>query len=358
MKKLFLLVSLCSVGGAGAEELSRRELRIPMPEAGPGGLEALLVFPNDGGRHPLVLLSHGSPRSADDRPQMTALQFLPQAMEFARRGWTAAVVLRRGYGSSGGGWAEAWGDCKHADFLTASRAQVADLRAAIRFLATAPEVDASRILAVGHSAGGFATTALTAEPPPGLVAAINFAGGRGSVSPDSVCAEGSLLESFKVFGATSRAPMLWVYSQNDHFFGPAQAQRFREAFESGGNKVRYIALPPFGEEGHDVFLRGLSVWTPLVDEFLKGLHLTLRKTPLPLPSPPNVKPPPTLSDKGRDDFQRFLSAPPHRAFAVSPTGGWGWRSGRRTADEARAGALNNCQHSDCQLFMVDDAPLP
>ena len=58
MKKLFLLVSLCWVGGAGAEELSRRELRIPMPEAGPGGLEALLVFPNDGGRHPLVLLSH------------------------------------------------------------------------------------------------------------------------------------------------------------------------------------------------------------------------------------------------------------------------------------------------------------
>jgi pimeloyl-ACP methyl ester carboxylesterase len=354
MRPLCIAV-LCLAGAARAQELDHRPLRIPMAEAGPEGLEGLLVFPRDGARHPLAILSHGSPRSAEERPGMTALQLLPEAMEFARRGWTTALVLRRGYGTSGGGWAEAWGTCAHADFLGASRAQVADLRAAIRYLSTLPEVDASRILAVGHSAGGFATVALTADPPPGLVAAISFAGGRGSTSPDFVCGEESLLDSFKTFGTRSHTPMLWVYAENDRFFGPALARRFREAFETGGNKVRFLGVPPFGEDGHTLFVTGISTWAPLVEEFLADHHLVLRRNPLPLPPPPHVEPPRSLSGKGRQDFQQFLLAPPHRAFAVSPSGRYGWRSGRPTAEEARSAALSSCARTDCRVFMLDDA---
>jgi dienelactone hydrolase len=253
-----------------------------MAEAGPSGLEGLIVYPDDGARHPLALLSHGSPRSAADRPKMTTLQFLPEAMEFARRGWVAAVVLRRGYGTSGGDWAERWGGCNHADFLGASRAQVADLRAALAYLATLAPVDASRILAVGHSAGGFATVALTADAPRGLVAAISFAGGRGSISPGKVCGKESLLSAFQTFGATSKTPMLWVYAENDHFFDPALAAHFRSAFESGGNKVQFIQAPAFGTDGHTLFNKGIPTWAPIVDQFLADHGLTLLATPLPL----------------------------------------------------------------------------
>src|SRR5262245_23769841 len=63
----------------------REMLRIPVPGAGVRGLEAMLVRPAGEGRYPLALINHGSPRSAEERPNMTPLAFLPQATEFARR---------------------------------------------------------------------------------------------------------------------------------------------------------------------------------------------------------------------------------------------------------------------------------
>jgi dienelactone hydrolase len=139
---------------------------------------------------------------------MTPLaRYLP-AIEFVRRGWTAAIVMRRGFGDSGGGLAEDMGPCANPDYLRAASASVADLKATITFLAKRPDIDASRILSVGISAGAFATVALTAKPPPGLVAGVSFAGGRGSDKPDSVCREDRVIDSFAEFGKRSRLPML------------------------------------------------------------------------------------------------------------------------------------------------------
>ena len=39
--------ALAAIGGATAQTIVREELRIPMAEAGPRGLEALLVRPNE-----------------------------------------------------------------------------------------------------------------------------------------------------------------------------------------------------------------------------------------------------------------------------------------------------------------------
>src|SRR5271156_4253272 len=88
-----LLLASLTVLGATAGPYVEKELRIPYPAAGAHGLEAVLVFPNEPGRYPLALISHGSPRSASERPEMTPWAMLPQAVEFARRG---VVVLRRG----------------------------------------------------------------------------------------------------------------------------------------------------------------------------------------------------------------------------------------------------------------------
>src|SRR5271165_4417590 len=93
-----VVLTLVVAGSARAQDLVESELRIPMKEAGKKGLEAVMVRPNDGAAHPLALLNHGAPRDAADRPGMTPWGMLPQAREFARRGWTAVVVMRRGYG--------------------------------------------------------------------------------------------------------------------------------------------------------------------------------------------------------------------------------------------------------------------
>ena len=74
------------------------------------------------------------------------------------------------------------------------------------------------------------------------------------------------------FGRTSRVPMLWIYIENDTFFGPALSKRMHEAFTTAGGKADYHLLPPFGTEGH--FLIGsadaIPIWSPLVAKFLEG----------------------------------------------------------------------------------------
>jgi hypothetical protein len=46
----------------------------------------------------------------------------------------------------------------------------------------------------------------------------------------------------------------------------------------------------------------------------------------------------------------------HKAFAVSPSGSYGWMAGKRTKLDARASALEGCgKHSDhCSIYAVGD----
>ena len=287
-----------AIAGRADNPFVVQPLRILLP-SDLGTLEALLVRPSDPGRYPLALISHGSPRSGAERPEMTPLGMLPQALEFARRGWAALIVMRRGYGGSDGGWAESFGSCGNGNYTAAGEAGAADLKLALEFVSHRPDIDGTRMIAVGVSAGGFATVALTADPPPGLVAAISFAGGRGSQQADEVCQPEKLVAAFRTFGQRSRIPMLWVYAENDHFFGPALAQQLREAFTAGGGNVDFIAAPAFGNDGHGLFsAAGIPQWTPYVDAFLQKQDLTLRDTPLALPVP-DLTAPPQLAANGR-----------------------------------------------------------
>jgi len=345
----------CAAGGFVEEEF-----RIPF-SSGSGSFEALLVRPDAPGRYPLVLINHGSPRSAADRPNMTPLSMLPQAIEFARRGWAAAVVLRRGYGGSGGGWAEDYGACNNPNYLAAATNAAADLKIAATYLARRPDVDASRMISAGVSAGGFATVALTVDPPPGLVAAINFAGGRGSLEDGQVCGQDRLIDAYRAMGKRSRTPMLWVYAENDHFFGPQLAEQLRQAFTGAGGNVEFIRAAAFGNDGHALFSRaGIPVWSAYVDAFLKEQNLMLRATSLPPPAVPAVAAPSQLSADGRKAFQDYLASPPHKAFALSRDGAFGWRSGMRAPQAARAAALQVCQQHGkaCGAGFIDDAPVP
>ncbi|HTZ46728.1 MAG TPA: CocE/NonD family hydrolase [Verrucomicrobiae bacterium] len=345
-----------------AQDIVVTEMRIPTHSSGKKGLEAVMVRPNDSQRHPLALLTHGSPRQADERPEMTPLAMIPQAREFARRGWTAVVVLRRGYGDSGGGYSEDAHACSpRPDFNGSAREAVKDLREATAYLVTRPEVDSSRMIGIGISAGGFAMVALASDPPPGMVAAISFAGGRGSNAPDHVCNAEALVGAFGDLGKHAKIPMLWVYAANDHFFSPQLAQAFYTAYSHNGGKATFFAADPFGTDGHHLFsARGIPRWTPIVDDYLKSQNLVLRDSLLPL-APTTVDPPAYLSGRELDEFHFYLLGAPHKAFAVSSDGHVGTFFGQRTAAEAQKHALQNCQkatenRTPCTLLLSDDQP--
>jgi dienelactone hydrolase len=289
------------------------------------------------------------------------LEFVPQAREFARRGWTTVVVIRSGYGTSGGYYHEDGRACSRLpDYYGAGLESAKDLRAAISYVATLSQVDSSRMISVGVSAGGFATVALTADPPPGLVAAISFAGGRGSRAPDNVCNPEALVRAFEAFGRKSRIPMLWVYAQNDHFFGPQLAARFFQAFTASGGTATFIRADAFRTDGHNLFsTSGIPIWTPMVDEFLTARNLRLRGTLLALPAAPDVSAPIQLKAEGLREFRAFLTYPDYKAFAVSPSGYYGYVFGRQSTQEAQKLAQERCNNiapkpERCSLMAIDD----
>jgi len=358
-----LLVCLCLWPvAARCGELLVEEMALPA-RFGPLGvltpLEAVVVRPRDQARHPLAVINHGSPRDKDDRPKMTAISRLREAEEFARRGFAVVVFLRRGFGASAGGFVEGVGPGGDPDYAASGRKAAEDIREVIRIMKTMPYVDPGKIICIGQSAGGLATTALAADPPQGLVAAINFAGGKGSSAPDVVRREDKLVRAFGEYGRTARIPMLFVYSENDHFFGPRLAREFYAAFTAAGGQADFIMAPPFGEDGHALFSRkGVPLWTPTVDAFLSAQGLKQPGTPIAVQRP-RTSPPGRLSDSGRDAFERYLDAPPHKAFVMGPRGGYGWSTGKRTLEEARDQAMENCRkngNDGCAPVMLDDRP--
>jgi dienelactone hydrolase len=357
-----LLLAVAAVAAsAHAQGYIEREITIPWAAAFPGGLDALVVCANTPGQHPLVVLTHGSSRKPEEHAEVTPWQELPQALWFARRGWIAIVVVRRGYGISGGQQdGRLAGRCPQTDYASAAEYGAEDLRAAIGYARSLPQVDATRVVAVGVSTGGLAVVALTANAPPGLAAAINFAGGRGSKSDHDVCNPGDLINSYRMFGKTSRTPMLWLYAQNDKFFWPELAQKFDAAFRFGGGQDEFVLAPPIGEDGHSLF-RHPEAWSTTVDTFLKTQNLTILADPLPL-AVPNVPPPSGLSADGLRAFQNYLVLGPRKAFAISEHS-YGMSVARRTVNDARKRALEDCKRASqkrerCQVVYEDNAAVP
>ena len=113
--------------GVSAATLHEQEIRIPWVKA-PGGLDALLVSIDLPGKHPLVVITHGSSRDPEAHRNVTPWQLLPQATWFARRGFVVLVVVRRGYGTSGGEEDGAHtGRCPQTDYEQAARNAAEDL---------------------------------------------------------------------------------------------------------------------------------------------------------------------------------------------------------------------------------------
>jgi len=343
---------------ATAQQFHEKEIRIPWAKAAPQGLQALLVYADLPGKHPLVVMTHGTSRERQKRDEVSAWAMLPQATWFARRGWVALVAVRRGYGASGGraDYVDARGD-----YILAGEESAEDLRMAAEFGSKLPEVDPSRIIAVGVSTGGFATVALTANPPAGLVAAINFAGGRGSMSDHEVRNPGDLIGAYRYFGKHSRTPMLWIYAENDHFFWPELAQKFDVAFRQSGGQDQFIQAPAIGKDGHSLFGHVVA-WSPVVDDFLKAQNLVALSEPLPPPAAPDRPAPPGLSEDGLKAFKSYLLLGPHKAFAMSEHG-FGIAVAQLETDSAKKRAIDNCKHSapkgeSCRVVSVDGETLP
>jgi dienelactone hydrolase len=246
-----------------------------VPVAGPRLILARLCRPPGDGAKRLAVLNHGKPVTTAEIEAFT----LPsceaeQVRWFLERGFAVILPLRRGYGASGGTIAERNPTCAPSrDYAPSALESARDIRAAIDYATALPGILPERVVVVGQSAGGLGTVALASLNDRRIAALASMAGGDGghlNRVPGAVCQPQALEAAMARFGATAKAPMLWVYTANDSYFAPDLAAAMHRAFTAAGGHAELAALPAWGRDGHILFTGrgGSAVWGPLMERFL------------------------------------------------------------------------------------------
>ena len=74
---------------------------------------------------------------------------------------------------------------------------------------------------------------------------------------------------FAIYGKTARVPMLWLYSENDRYWGKSLPKTWFDAFVSAGGHAQLVQLPPYKDDGHPSFTGNRTAWSAAFETFLK-----------------------------------------------------------------------------------------
>ena len=270
---LWALGALLQLPAGEGPRYVREDLRIPTAD-GRQTLAVTILRPRGNGPFGAIVLNHGVPLTAEARREESPELLLHTAAAFVQRNYAVVLPLRRGFGATGGTFAEDAGPCSNPDYRRGESAAAADVLAAYEFARKLPYVDGSRMILAGQSAGGVAALYAAAQAPRGLAAVLAFAAGRGGNPvrhPGVPCAVESVADVFGQLGALVQAPVLLHYAENDHYFGPATSRGWFQRFKAGGARAEYILQPAFGQDGHYLFSdsHGVRLWLPNVERFLE-----------------------------------------------------------------------------------------
>jgi len=243
---------------------------------------AYVARPVRNGPFALAVMNHGVSLNAQERSFFPLVEFRDAALWFAQRGYLVVAPIGSGYGAAAldaperglyGVFYSKIGNCDNPNFRDAGMAVALLDKWIIDYMTEQKLAKPDSAIVIGQSAGGWAAIALSSQNLPSVKAIVTFAAGRGGRvggKPNNNCAPDKLVEATGAFGRTARTPMLWIYIENDTFFGPDLSKRMYEAYTAAGGSAEYHLMPPFGSDGH--FFIGspdsIPQWSPLVAQFL------------------------------------------------------------------------------------------
>lgn len=321
---------------------------------GPVTLETTVFKPEGQGPFPLLIMNHG--KELGEPAQQSRARFVALSREFVKRGYAVVIPMRQGFSKSGGSFLHAG-----CNILDTGLLQAGDIKAVLTAMRAQPWVDAKHIVIGGQSFGGLAVLALGTEPLPGVKGLINFAGGVRV--RDGGCDWKARLEMAVAFyGMKNRLPSLWFYGENDSLFDTRLAERLQQAYTGNGGQAELVNVGAFRQDAHRLAIshHSVAIWWPATERFLRqvGMPTSESVAIAPAVAPVQVASQPEaaaqLSAQGQAGFQKFLSQPFPRAFAVSASGAWGWAE---DGDDPAETALQQCQKhakDTCQLYAVND----
>lgn len=339
-------------------KLIQEEVRIPV-QGGGYSVAATILRPDGAGPFGAVVLNHGVPGSARERMRESpAVDFNAAAPVFARRGYVVIMPLRRGFGVTGGPFAEDAGPCRDPDYMRAEAEASQDVMAAYDYARSLPYVDGNRMILAGQSAGGVVSIfAAGTRAPKGLMAVLAFAAGRGGnpdLRPGTPCAVEPVAKVFETIGAKVSVPVLLHYAENDKYFGPETTRLWYDRFTAAGAKADYVMQPAFGRDGHYLFgdIVGVRYWLPAVERFLAKHAVPFERLDSPA-QPLLAKLPHVQSDACKSLYRVFLESPEPRAYAVSANGRCGFAGAMTDATSVALSECRSVSGQACALYAVD-----
>ena len=240
--------------------------------------------PQGAGPFPLVIFSHGRAPLQADRDKLQYPVLVGHANYWLRKGVAMVAPVRPGYGETGGSDREnssaRWSGSTcttDPDFTKVGR-NASEVVVAVHGWATQQSwVHKDRILLEGQSVGGLTTVAASVLNLPGVIASVNFAGGAGgypAVSPGKSCKPENLTKTYAAFGKLVKIPSLWLYAENDQFWGAEAPQRWHAAFSAGGSDTALIQTGPLPDhDGHALLAWGGKLWSVPLDAFVRKIGL-------------------------------------------------------------------------------------
>jgi dienelactone hydrolase len=246
--------------------------------------------------------------------------------------------------------------------------QAEDAKAVLDHVVTQPWADKGSILVMGQSHGGWTTLAFGTLDYPGVRGLVNFAGGL----RQDACAgwQAALARAAGPYGRATRVPSIWFYGDNDSYFAPTTFRPVFESYVAAGGKAELVAFGEFSGDAHTMFgsRAGEAIWQPRVQAFMQSIGLptevrfpalaTVRTLAVPASTSfaalQDVEAIPFMRPSGREGYRAFLTKSFPRAFALSPSGAWGWAE---MGDDPLERALANCNKTAkdqaCRLYAVN-----
>ena len=267
----------------------RMEAKRKVHDAEDNGIIRLVAYvyrPLKNDRREVVLYSHGStaswtrsPKEPGDAPPLAVLRF------FLSRGYTIVAPMRRGRGESSGTYVEECpvyaGRCSPADQVAlgdrALREALLDTSAVIDQIVYHLVPRDSKIIAAGHSRGGFLSLILAGERPHAIKGVVNFAGGWQAMN-DRVTAEDHKhrveVQAIPLSRAAklAEAPSIWIYADRDPFYNEAGRQGILKAWRDAGGKAEYVFVTEHALPNAHQIPTNAAYWESQLDAFLKSLN--------------------------------------------------------------------------------------
>lgn len=231
-------------------------------------LRGIIYRPVGAGPFPTILFNHGSGKSYTKEVEAVGPAYASQGFVFfapSRRGqWlsseTGQYIVDSLDAISKTGGTEARGRLL-VELMTGP--QLADVRAALAFIATKPYVRRDRVIVAGNSFGGIVTVFASAHLS-GLWAALDFAGAA------QTWASAPSLQTAMIDAAThARIAIFFGQAENDYDLTPSRA--LSAAMTKAGKPNVMKIFPAFGgttAEGHSFGYFGGAIWGPEVVAFV------------------------------------------------------------------------------------------